>query len=253
VTEGVLGPGEALTLAFAAGGVLVLVELARRARTGHPVLPPSPDPFRPLPGGVLLSAALALLFVVQLGGFLVGLDHLGLLADLGGAALGLVAAGAGLFGVERYVLRPRGTLGRRIGSGLLLFLASFPLVWATHLAGLLLSPRKQAAVEMLEQRGPGWFGIALLAVLVAPVAEEVAFRGLLYPAIRRRLRPAGAIAVTAVLFGLVHFEAPAVWAPLAILGAFLAYLVEATGSVVPAVAAHMAFNALTVGATLLAL
>ena len=50
----------------------------------------------------------------------------------------------------------------------------------------------------------------------------------------------------------MHWEPPQVWAPLAVFGVFLAYLVEVTGSLAAPIAAHVAFNALTVGQLLTA-
>ena len=59
-----------------------------------------------------------------------------------------------------------------------------------------------------------------------------------------------AMAVSSALFAAVHMP-PTVWLPLAILAVALAWLVEATGSVVPSIAAHMALNGLTVATVLL--
>jgi membrane protease YdiL (CAAX protease family) len=104
-------------------------------------------------------------------------------------------------------------------------------------------------VRRIEAQGEGWVGIALLAVVVAPLLEEIVFRGLLYPALRhlwaaRRWGMRAAVAVTAAVFGLIH--PPAVWAPMAVFGVFLAFLAESAGTVWPCVLAHAAFNGLTV-------
>ena len=48
------------------------------------------------------------------------------------------------------------------------------------------------------------YSLVVSAVLVAPVVEEIAFRGLALRGLLSRLRPAGAIAVQGVVFGMVH-------------------------------------------------
>lgn len=46
--------------------------------------------------------------------------------------------------------------------------------------------------------------VFLALVVLAPVAEEVLFRGLLFSALRKRLQFAGAALITSLLFGLAH-------------------------------------------------
>lgn len=89
----------------------------------------------------------------------------------------------------------------------------------------------------------GWIGYAVVAVLLAPVVEEILFRGYLLRsyAAARGLR--FALYGEAILFGLFHLH------PLRMLRSFgfawiLGRAVLARGSLVPAVAAHMATNAL---------
>lgn len=53
--------------------------------------------------------------------------------------------------------------------------------------------------------GPALWLLAMPAVLIAPVGEEVAFRGLLQPALGRCLSPAAAVAVTSVVFASMHW------------------------------------------------
>ncbi len=84
--------------------------------------------------------------------------------------------------------------------------------------------------------------VLLLALgLVSPVAEEIFFRGVLYPAIRKRLPAAPAIVLTSAVFSAAHYDSMRMHAFL--LGLVAAILVEYTGSLVPAVLAHMGVNA----------
>lgn len=92
--------------------------------------------------------------------------------------------------------------------------------------------------------------IVVAAVFVAPVAEELFFRGLLYGAVRQRLSAKTAIAAVAMLFGLIH--APlAVALPMCIFGGLLCYVYEKTARLSVPIVLHMVFNLFST-ATLLA-
>lgn len=90
-------------------------------------------------------------------------------------------------------------------------------------------------------RSMGEVFILLLAVgLVAPVAEEVFFRGVLYPGLRKRLPTVPSVLLSSAAFGAAHFESMRLHAFL--LGLVAAILVEYTGSLVPAILAHAGVN-----------
>jgi membrane protease YdiL (CAAX protease family) len=225
------------SLVLASSGVLVLAALAWR-----PLLRPVAKPFRDANPSTLLVLALLLFLAAQLGGALV----------VGGGGAGRILGlalplAASLFVarlVRRDVLLPRGSLPWRVGMGLLHLWAALPLVYGTYLLARWVGLPEQASVTAIRERVDGWAAVAVAAAFVAPLAEEVCFRGLVYPALRARLRAPHAILFSSLSFGLVH--APAVWLPMAIFGAVLAWLTEATGSLAPAVAAHTAFNAFNV-------
>lgn len=61
--------------------------------------------------------------------------------------------------------------------------------------------------------------VPLAVVVIAPISEELVFRGLVQPAMRESLGTAGTIVMTAVLFGAFHVH------PLAAIGAAVAGLV----------------------------
>lgn len=87
--------------------------------------------------------------------------------------------------------------------------------------------------------------VVVLAVL-APVAEELVFRGLLYGWLRGFLPFVLTAILTAVLFGLAHGElAHAIAA--GILGLALAAIREYSGSLWPAIVAHVVNNFVAVG------
>jgi membrane protease YdiL (CAAX protease family) len=90
---------------------------------------------------------------------------------------------------------------------------------------------------------------ALLAVLVAPVVEELYFRGVVFRSLRDRHGFWVGAVVSGLIFGLVHYV-PAPWQDSMLLqsimvftGIALAWIYERRGNLVANVAAHMAFNA----------
>ena len=91
--------------------------------------------------------------------------------------------------------------------------------------------------------------LVLVTVVMAPVVEELFFRGLVLRSAERRWGTAWAIAFSSLLFGITHFE-PLQLPPLALFGAIAAILTVRTGRLGPAIWAHVGFNALAI-ATLL--
>jgi membrane protease YdiL (CAAX protease family) len=85
--------------------------------------------------------------------------------------------------------------------------------------------------------------MGLIASLLAPFAEEVAFRGYALSALRTHLRPGAAILASSVLFAAMHLD-PVRFPAVLFLGAFLGWLAWRSGSLWPAVAAHAVNNGL---------
>lgn len=88
--------------------------------------------------------------------------------------------------------------------------------------------------------------VAVLVCLVAPVVEELFFRGFLFPSLQRVMHwiPAGIVA--GAMFGLIHAGGtPALFlVPLALFGFLLCALYRRTGSLLPGMAVHAFNNAL---------
>ena len=81
----------------------------------------------------------------------------------------------------------------------------------------------------------------LTLVVIAPIAEEMIFRGYLYGKLKKRIPWWGAAVLTSILFGLAHGQ----WnvaVDTFVLGMFLSTLREFTGSLWPAILLHMAKN-----------
>jgi membrane protease YdiL (CAAX protease family) len=87
--------------------------------------------------------------------------------------------------------------------------------------------------------------VVALIVIVAPIAEEIFFRGMLFGGLRRRLATIPSAAISAIVFGALHATTGiGAVPPLAIFGFMLALLYERTGSLVPGMIAHALNNAL---------
>ncbi|SHG51663.1 hypothetical protein SAMN02745221_00364 [Thermosyntropha lipolytica DSM 11003] len=81
----------------------------------------------------------------------------------------------------------------------------------------------------------------LSGALLAPLSEELFYRGMIYPVLRRYLGVRGGILLGGVIFGLAHMD---LWRalPLSIGGIILCYIYEKTGSLWPSIAAHGIWN-----------
>jgi uncharacterized protein len=84
--------------------------------------------------------------------------------------------------------------------------------------------------------------IALLVIL-APISEEVCFRGMLFGGLRERLPRISAALLSGLIFGALHaVSGVSAVPPLIIFGFLLALLYERTGSIVPGIILHMLNN-----------
>ena len=114
--------------------------------------------------------------------------------------------------------------------------------------------------EMSEVTAPvNWWLLVILAVVIAPLAEEILFRGLLQGAMVRLLRSRWiAIVVSAAIFSVLHLairdnpsagEAPVAQVEtipsLFLLGLALGYSYEKSRSLYRPMVIHLAFNALS--------
>ena len=130
---------------------------------------------------------------------------------------------------------------------LLLLLLSSSLYLAL---GLPLKPQP-ALLKFLEARELGqMIPFLVYALVIAPVWEEVFFRGTLFPWLAGRLPVSQAQWLSALAFGAVHLHGPTL-IPLTVFGALLAGIYRSTGSLVPAILVHSLFNANTCALLLL--
>ena len=92
--------------------------------------------------------------------------------------------------------------------------------------------------------------MSITAVIVAPLCEEVVFRGYIYPTLKKFNGIWIAALVSALIFSAAHGSLAALL-PLFIFGVVLVFLYERTGSIWAPIGAHFLFNAATVTVQLL--
>jgi membrane protease YdiL (CAAX protease family) len=195
------------------------------------------DAIRLVSGGQLtLGGTLVLVTAIQVG----------MLAVVGG----LVIAPRALAGLR---LAPRGKVLRPLGLGLGL---TIPAWIVATLVSALVSLALQAAgiragrelVDQVVDRGDP---TALLIgfVVVAPIAEELFFRGVVFNAWERERGTRVAVYGSAVLFAAIH--GPFLFAPVLLLGIVLAHVYRMTRSLPTTMAMHAGFNAISLTVALL--
>ncbi|MBY0585617.1 CPBP family intramembrane metalloprotease [bacterium] len=91
---------------------------------------------------------------------------------------------------------------------------------------------------------PYWQQLIIVAVVPA-VCEEIAFRGWILPGLLQQYRPAGAIVISAVLFGVSHMV-PQQMVAATLLGIVLGIVATRTGSVLPGMVFHAFHNGMIV-------
>lgn len=212
-------------------------------------------------------------FLAQLGGLITGSLVLGISGQefdemsLGWLALGNTGLWLGFLVVPVIATRRKGR-GPVVDLGLRAKLVDLPLGAAVGLATqvvllpliylpiLLLLDREaddlSAPAREITDRATDPLGVVLLVLIVgvgAPIFEEIFYRGLVQRALLRRVGPWPAVLITAVVFGLSHFQL--LQAPgLVVFGVVVGWLALRTGRLGPSIMAHVAFNLVSVGVLL---
>jgi uncharacterized protein len=104
-------------------------------------------------------------------------------------------------------------------------------------------PEDQQAVELFARAKSVWVRgyLGLFAVVIAPVAEEFIFRGILFPFIKQLGWPKLAWIGVSFLFALIHVNAPT-FLPLFVFALGLTWLYERTDRMIAPILAHSLFN-----------
>ena len=131
------------------------------------------------------------------------------------------------------------------GMGVLGHLTATLLEFAADRTGWdWLKPQQQAIAELLKNDWPWWLlGLqAFTAIIVAPVGEELLFRGVLYGFIKQHGHPRLALWISAVLFAAVHGNAVG-FLFFIFFSMILVALYERTKNIFAPILLHALFNA----------
>jgi len=257
-------------IAVVIGVASVSVRLISRADTQSPprILPGKVDTwfYRPLD---LIGPAL--IFSIFLGLFLISLSMPAIShEDLNASALifniglqGMIAGGMVLIALQRTTLMK--WLGLRWqGWPSVFFIAPAAVLlmwgvfWGIEASGYIKWMESLGAETLqdtvkLFQESNDFALIGLLsftAIIVAPICEEIVFRGLFYPVMKKFSGPWVAAFCSGLIFAAAHGNLT-VLLPLFILGVLLVFIYEKTGSIWAPIAVHFCFNAATVSIQLL--
>jgi membrane protease YdiL (CAAX protease family) len=139
---------------------------------------------------------------------------------------------------------PVGIVAGVAAQFLLVPLISYPIL---HLSGKDADDLARPAQELADKaHGAGGALLFLLVVgVVAPVVEELFFRGLVFRAFEKRWDRWWALLASSAMFALTHFQLLQ-FLPLMAAGAVFGLLVVRSDRLGPAIVAHMAFNISTV-------
>jgi len=153
--------------------------------------------------------------------------------------------------VELFGLEPS-RLPKAAGTGLLWLVIIYPLILAAQWFTQAVFGESDGSQEIvryfLEHPDPKHrIAVILMAVIVAPVAEEIIFRGYFYGVIRRFGGRIPAILTSSLLFAAIHVHLPSMLG-LGLLAVILCLLYERTGSLWATMTMHAAFNATTIAA-----
>ena len=238
--------------------------------TGPPLSVPvgvSAEPPTP-PGGLLPQAGwgpgrafggLGFLLVVVVGlailisAFDPDIESLGAQVVLQASLAGALIRTAFLFASRALRGRAaREALGRRrpLRKPIWLAVATyFGYVGCAIVISLLLAPEQEDITRELggDSGTLGTVVAGFLIVIIAPVSEEIFFRGFLFRGMRNGMPAVLAALLASGIWGLFHYTGPGTWGvvvQITVFGLWLSWLYERTGSIYPTIAVHTVNNAI---------
>lgn len=86
--------------------------------------------------------------------------------------------------------------------------------------------------------------LCFYGIVMAPIAEEILFRGVLFRWLHGHMGFIVALGVSSIAFALVH-ESVASWLPIAALGGVCSWLYHRSGQLLASITLHATFNTST--------
>lgn len=145
-----------------------------------------------------------------------------------------------------------------LGRSVVFYLAALPLLWVFSALGQMFLQRlgyefyMQDVTQVLMAPAPGTVRgcMFFIAVVVAPVFEEVFFRGILLPFLVRRMGLTAGVVLVSVAFAGLHWHLFSLL-PLFLLSVLFSLAYACTRSLLVPIGMHAAFNGVTVALLLL--
>lgn len=128
-----------------------------------------------------------------------------------------------------------------LGCGLLILAYTIIFLHNILLMALGVDTQGDSILKMFaELDSPFWF--VLVGVVLAPLVEEIFFRGFLFQGFRQRHGWVVAMLISSAIFAIAHID-PVSFIPTFVLGSALAYVYHRSNSVWPGVILHFLVNA----------
>lgn len=141
---------------------------------------------------------------------------------------------------------------RQILVGLGAFTANFPLILILAMIVMAITaplkdvlPQPSHPINEMMGGGAGpytMFFAGMAAVLLAPILEELAFRGIFFPALARVMSPLAACLIQGFVFAAIHPQGLPAIPMLMVIGVTGAFVAWKEGSLLPAMVMHAAHN-----------
>jgi membrane protease YdiL (CAAX protease family) len=137
--------------------------------------------------------------------------------------------------------RTAGLIALGLLAGLALFAVNYAVSWPIEQSGI-----AGGSQSIFDMRGRPWglLMIGLATVVIAPVTEEVFFRGYALATVERKWGPGAGILLSALIFAAVHLSIVSLL-PIFAIGILLAMLCRKFG-LIPCIMAHAVNNLLAV-------
>lgn len=133
----------------------------------------------------------------------------------------------------------------RVGYIVIATLATLVIVDQIYLINQQFSPVPQEYVESLKDLRPadGWnFALIFFGLcVVAPIAEELVFRGMIQQIFTRNIGAVAGFLLAGLIFGAVHLN-PHLLISISFFGVFLSFVYYATSNLAYSIIAHALFN-----------
>jgi len=136
-----------------------------------------------------------------------------------------------------------------LGCGLMVISWGMNVIYALFLS--LFSLTIQPDFSLLFTDTSSALGVMIGGAVVAPIVEEVIFRGFIFAGLRERFGWQISALISSLLFAAIHFQLTA-FLPITILGLIFAFLYQRSGSIWPAIIMHVSSNAIALSAALVA-